>query len=163
MEPSKVDPSKTDISKIVFIDIDDTMAQHREAIMSQLRLHQWPQSQTGFYVNLEPIDGAIDAVKWLIDHPEYDVWFLTAPSVMNAHSYAEKRLWIEKWFGIELCHKLIIAPHKGLLMGAYLIDDNVKGKGQDKFVGKMIHYGSPVFPNWKAVTDYLDAELLRKD
>jgi len=36
----------------------------------------------------------------------------------------------------------------------YLIDDR-PANGADKFTGKWIHFGQDLFPDWKAVTDYL--------
>ncbi len=35
----------------------------------------------------------------------------------------EKRVWIEKYFGLEFTEKLIISANKGLLKGDLLIDD----------------------------------------
>jgi len=42
---------------------------------------------------------------------------------MNPLSYTEKRVWIEKFFGIDFVEKLIICSNKGLVKGAFLIDD----------------------------------------
>ena len=56
---------------------------------------------------------------------KFDMWFLTAPSIKNPMSYAEKRVWIEtNSFPPE---RLIICPDKSLLKGDYLIDDNKEG------------------------------------
>lgn len=41
------------------------------------------------------------------------------------------------------------------MRGAYLIDDNVSGKGQDEFDGELIHFGSGEFPHWTYITNYL--------
>ena len=72
---------------------------------------------------------------------------------MNPHSYMEKRIWVEKHFDYEFTKKLIISPNKGLSIGEYLIDDNISGKGQENFNGKLIHFGSPRYPNWLTIID----------
>ncbi|MCL4169033.1 UNVERIFIED_CONTAM: hypothetical protein GTU68_016356 [Idotea baltica] len=86
---------------------------------------------------------------------DFDVYVLTAPSTRNPHSYTEKRLWIETYFDYAFTKRLIISPNKSLLIGDYLIDDYARGKGQDKFEGSLIHFGTSRFPDWQAVNQYL--------
>jgi len=147
---------KNDLSKIVYVDMDDTIANYRKAMLENPYNLDYPQSVVGFYLGLEPLEYAVESVKYIDSLDDYDIWFLTAPSVINAHSYTEKRLWIEKYFGHDKCHQLIIAPHKGLLLGQYLIDDITFGKGQDSFTGELIHYGSLRYPNWNVIVKYLE-------
>ena len=52
--------------------------------------------------------------------------------------------------------RLIISPNKSLLKGDYLIDDNVEGKGQEGFEGKLIQYGSTSYPSWSSVLKFLN-------
>jgi 5'-nucleotidase len=140
--------------KIVYIDMDDTLCDFKGAFFEALRVNpsiQYPQSQYRFFANLEPIEGAIKAVKDLINSEQYDPYILSAPSTRNPLSYAEKREWIELYFGFDFCEKLILCAHKGLLKGDLLIDDNIEGKGQDLFEGELIQFGSKAFPNWAAV------------
>ena len=103
-----------------------------------------------------PLSGAIETVELLIKSDLYDPYILTAPSVRNPNSYSGKRIWIEKYFGLEFCKKLILSPNKSLLVGDYLIDDNVSGKGQDGFSGSLIHFGSNEYPDWRSVRSFLD-------
>jgi len=42
--------------------------------------------------------------------------------------------------------------HK-ILIGDILIDDHAKGKGQDKFKGKLILFGSLKYPNCSYILD----------
>lgn len=140
--------------KIVFIDMDDTLCDFKGAFLKAVAENpaiQYPQSQYRFFANLQPLDGAIQVVKALIDSDRYEPYILSAPSTRNPFSYTEKREWIEAQFGYNFCEKLILCAHKGLLLGDFLIDDNVKGKGQDQFVGELIHFGSQKFPNWNSV------------
>lgn len=141
---------------IVYVDMDGVMADfydaHAKAIKNNPEM-PFPQAEYGFFTNLRPILGAIDAVKGLLTH--FDVYILTAPSTKNPLCYTEKRIWIEKYFGMEMVEKLIITPNKGLNKGDFLIDDNVSGRGQENFEGELIHFGSEDFPHWGYVITYL--------
>lgn len=144
--------------KIIFIDMDDTLCDFKSAFLTALKMNpaiQYPQSQYRFFAKLVPIEGAIQAVNALINSDQYDPYVLSAPSTRNPFSYAEKREWIEEQFGYNFCERLILCAHKGLLRGDLLIDDNVEGKGQDKFEGELIHFGSPMFPDWGSVRQKL--------
>ena len=143
---------------IVYIDMDDVLCDFIGEFEKQITLNpgiKFPQSQFGFFVNLSPIKDAIKTVKALISSERYDPYILTAPSEKNPMSYTEKRVWVERWFGLNFVSKLIISPNKGLLRGKYLIDDNIAGKGQENFEGELIQFGSERYPDWKSVGDYL--------
>lgn len=140
--------------KIVYIDMDDTLCDFKGAFLKALEMNpsvRYPQSQYRFFANLQPIEGAIEAVKSLIGSDEYDPYILSAPSTKNPFSYAEKREWIELYFGYDFCEKLILCGQKGLLKGDFLIDDNHEGKGQNLFEGELIQFGSCAYPDWLAV------------
>lgn len=118
----------------------------------------FPQSIPGIFQTLEPIAGAIDAVNRLRN--SFDVWILSAPSVRNPHCYSEKRIWIEKHFDLAFAYRLILAHDKSLVVGDVLIDDHVSGKGQERFAGRLIHFGSAAFPDWAAIEDELNRSAL---
>lgn len=120
---------------------------------------EFPQSEPGMYVNLEPLPGAIDAYQWLDSLPAVEVYILTSPSVRNPHCYAEKRIWVERYLGLGVAENLIISPHKHLNKGDFLIDDNAFGKGQERFEGELILFGSKDFPDWSSVLKYLDSKI----
>lgn len=148
--------------KIVYIDIDDVLADYDSAFRQHLVDHphiEFPQSQKGFFSSLGEIPGAVDAVRALIDSPHYDPFILSAPSVQNPLSYTEKRLWVEEKFGFDFVDRLILCAHKGLLKGDILIDDNHEGRGQEYFEGELVHFGSSEFPDWQAVMEYLSVKL----
>ncbi|MCP5016337.1 MAG: hypothetical protein GY938_13855 [Ketobacter sp.] len=119
----------------------------------------FPQSQPGLYIGLEPIEGAIKAFSWLANQEEFAVLILTAPSILNPHSYCEKRIWVEEYLGIDAVENLIISPHKGLNRGDYLIDDCISGKGQENFQGELIQFGSCEFPDWSSVRVFFEDNL----
>lgn len=145
-------------SAIVYVDMDDVMCDYSTSLRLARKTHTsvpFPQSLPGFFRNLPPISGAIDAVNQLRDM--FDVYVLTAPSTKNPLSYTEKRLWIENHFDYQLTEKLILSPNKGLLLGEFLIDDNVQGKGQESFAGELLQFGSTNYPDWDAVLERLVA------
>ncbi len=137
----------------IFIDLDDTLchfSQQWRKIKSDALLY--PQSKEGFFLSLEPIDGAIETYKKL--EQAYDVWILTAPSYMNPLCYTEKRLWVEKYLGLETCKKLVICYDKSLLRGDYLIDDTNTRK-QLEFKGKFLNFGKDIkFKTWNLIAKY---------
>jgi 5'(3')-deoxyribonucleotidase len=147
------------MKSIVYIDMDDVLCDFKGAYQ-QARVDEpniiYPQSQYGFYANLNPIPFGVESVKKLIDSDLYEPYILTAPSTKNPLCYTEKRIWVEKYFDLEFTEKLIISPNKSLLKGKYLIDDNATGRGQDGFEGLLIHFGSTEFPGWKAVMAFLN-------
>lgn len=139
---------------IIYIDMDDVLCDYTGAHKAALARNpgiKFPQSQFGFFEKLEPLDGAIEVVNLLIAADEYKPYVLTAPSTRNPFSYTEKRVWIERKFDYSFVSNLIICSNKGLLKGDLLIDDNISGKGQENFEGRIIHFGSTDFPNWLAV------------
>jgi 5'-nucleotidase len=148
-------------SKIrIYIDMDDTLCNYSKAKAEQIipgKL-EYPQCQYGFFANLEPIFAVEQCVPVLIKH--FDVWILTAPSVKNPLSYAEKRVWIERYFGLEMCEKLIICSNKALLKGDYLIDDSCHN-GQPEFEGKWLQFGSSEFKDWYHIFNYIDSKELK--
>jgi 5'(3')-deoxyribonucleotidase len=144
---------------IVYVDMDDTLCDFSGAFSKRLEENKetkYPQSKEGFFLNLEPLEGAIDGYNFLDSH--FDVWILTCPSVLNPLCYTEKRLWVEKHLGLERAKKLIISPDKSLFKGHYLIDDT-DFKGQKGFEGKFMHFGKD-YKNWDEVIAYFN-ELLK--
>ena len=138
--------------------MDDVLCHFTKAQEADLKTNpdiKYPQSQYGFFQNLQPIKGGIESVKALIASDKYDPYILTAPSIMNPLSYTEKRVWIEKYFGIDFVEKLIICSNKGLVKGTFLIDDYKEGRGQENFEGELIQFGSDQFPDWAAVSKHL--------
>jgi 5'-nucleotidase len=139
---------------IVYIDMDDVLCDYAGARARALAARPdvaFPQSEQGFYLNLLPLEGALAAASALLDSPCISAFILTAPSVRNPLCYTEKRLWVEKHLGLRFAERLILCPDKSLLRGDVLIDDRISGHGQERFIGKLIEFGSQKFPDWRAV------------
>lgn len=140
-------------SLTIYIDMDDTLFDFTSARVQALQnnpAQPFPQSQVGFFLNLQPLPGALaayDRLKTMGHH----ALFLTAPSVKNPLCYTEKRMSIERHFGYEACRDLIIAHDKSLLRGDVLIDDRSDSNKQTDFQGVFLQFGSVQFPDWTSV------------
>jgi 5'-nucleotidase len=139
--------------KKVYVDMDDTLCDFIGPFRRGEVSIKYPQSKVGFFLDLEPLEGAIDAMKTL--QTKYKVYILTRPSIKNTHCYTEKAEWIKKYLGEEMLERMILCPDKSLVKGDFLIDDDNK-HGQNEFEGEHIHFGKDEkFKNWSQVIQYL--------
>jgi 5'(3')-deoxyribonucleotidase len=146
------------MKKIVYIDMDDTLADFMgayEEARENNPIMMFPQAEYGFFANLQPLKDAVESVKILLDSEHFSPYILTAPSTINPLCYTEKRIWVEQHLGMEMVERLIISPDKSLLKGDYLVDDILEGKGQENFEGELIQFASSKYPGWHSVMAYL--------
>ena len=133
--------------------MDDTLCDFIGPFKSGEYKLKYPQSKVGFFLDLKPLEGAIEGMKTL--QTKYSVYILTRPSIKNTNCYTEKAEWVKKYLGEEMLEKMIICPDKSLVKGDYLIDDDNR-HGQIEFEGEHIHFGKDErFKNWAQVVDYL--------
>ena len=111
----------------------------------------------GIFAKMDPMPGAIEAVHKLAE--KYDVYILSTAPWKNPTALNDKLEWVKIHFGGEkdspFYKRLIFTHHKDLCHGDYLIDDRPSKCGAGNFSGELIHFGSPVFPDWDAVVEYL--------
>ncbi len=139
--------------KRIYVDLDGVLADIEKQHAKRAKINpdmKYPQATYGFFMEMEQIPDGVNAVKALADH--FDVWFLSAPSWKNPMCAAEKTYWVQNNFGIEWAERLIISSDKGCFYGDYLIDDNLKGRNQEGFKGKVIHFKNTT---WVDVFEYI--------
>lgn len=136
----------------IMVDMDHVLADFDKTYIAIKTIQpdlDYPQSVPGFFASLEPIENAISTYFWL--HENFDTWILTRPSYMNPHCYTDKRLWVEKYLGLDICTKLILCPDKSLIKSDYLIDD-MPWPG---FSGTQLLFGKHGdYKNWPSVKTY---------
>ena len=76
----------------------------------------------GFFANLEPIPGAIEAMRGLLS-AGYDVRICTAPKKIFDNCVAEKFAWVKKHLGQEFVERIVLTRDKTLVHGDILVDD----------------------------------------
>jgi 5'-nucleotidase len=135
----------------IYIDLDGVVCDFKTA-MQEVRCQEpdrgFPQSRIGFFSQMPPMPGALEAVRELA--LTHDVWFLSRPSFRNLHSYTEKALWIQTHLGFEMLQRLILCGDKSLVIGDILVDD-CGHAGQEVFQGTWLQFGSEKYPDWKTV------------
>ncbi len=77
----------------------------------------------GFFEGLEPITGALAAVKDMAAHPRLNVIICTAPLSRFEFVLVEKFRWVEKHLGREWIDKIVLTRDKTVVDGRVLIDD----------------------------------------
>lgn len=136
---------------MIFVDMDGVLCDFDKLHARELsEKNPFPQSRVGFFLDLEPIDDAIDSVKFL--QTKHEVAILTRPSIKNPHCWSEKAQWIEKYFGREMLNNMVITPRKDLLNDgkAYLIDD-MGGSGQEAFGNRWIRFNKNKPYQWSKI------------
>ena len=90
----------------IFVDMDRTLCNYDKAMQERIASTCYPQSKENFWLDLEPMEGAIEAYKQL--EAKHDVWVLTRPSFHNLLCYSEKAQWVRENLGFEAQKKLIL-------------------------------------------------------
>ena len=110
------------------------------------------ESNPRIFLEWEPIPGAIESIHTLKEL--YEIYFLSTPMWNGPESDMDKRIWLEKHFGMDAHKRLILTHRKELNVGDFLIDDRLTN-GSELFKGRHIHYGQKPFEDWEKVTTYL--------
>lgn len=76
----------------------------------------------GFYRNLIPVEGALDAVREM-ERCDLDISICTSPLTSSPYCASEKFDWVKHFLGQSWLDKLVITRDKSLVRGRLLIDD----------------------------------------
>ena len=143
--------------KRLFFDMDGVLADFESGLAKvdesiKKKYEGYYDEIPGLFSLMEPVNGAIEAVKELAKH--YDVFILSTAPWKNPSAWTDKRIWIEKYFKDIFYKRMFITHRKDFVMGDYLIDDRGKN-GTSEFMGEWIQFGSEQFPDWESVIFYL--------
>lgn len=136
----------------IYVDMDGVMADFEANLKG--RNPKSVKLMPGTYIRLDPIQGALEAVRTLIASG-HDVWIATKTPTHNLLADSEKKHWINEYIP-ELLDKTIITPDKGCLRGDVLIDDRPHKANCESFEGTFIHFGSEEFPTWDEVLKHIE-------
>ena len=140
--------------KIIYIDLDNTLANYSKAANEQGIPPSEAKHTKGFFRSLKPIDGAVEAYNLLDKY--FDVYILSTAPWSNPDSLTEKILWVKEYLP-KAYKNVIFSHHKNLNIGNYLIDDSL-GNGAGEFTGELLQIHSDKFPNWKSIIRYIFAK-----
>ncbi|XP_044528736.1 5'(3')-deoxyribonucleotidase, cytosolic type [Gracilinanus agilis] len=86
----------------------------------------------GFFLGLEPIPGALEAVQEMSCMKDTEVFICTSPLKKYDYCTSEKYLWVDKYLGPQFVDRLILTRDKTVVSGDLLIDDKDVIQGQEK-------------------------------
>ncbi|XP_005998305.1 5'(3')-deoxyribonucleotidase, mitochondrial [Latimeria chalumnae] len=76
-----------------------------------------------FFLELDPIPGAVEAVKEMVNMKNTEVFICTSPLKCYEHCVLQKYCWVEKHFGAQFLERLILTRDKTIVSADLLIDD----------------------------------------
>ncbi|NXU85376.1 NT5C protein, partial [Xiphorhynchus elegans] len=77
----------------------------------------------GFFLKLDPIPGALEAMQEMIHMQDTQVFICTSPLLKYEHCIVEKYKWVEKHLGPEFVERIILTRDKTVVAADLLFDD----------------------------------------
>ncbi len=89
----------------------------------------------GFFLNLPPIEGALQGVQEMIDEG-IDVMICSTPLENSEHCIPEKKEWLEKHLGKSFAERARFPLDKTQILGDVLIDDRLDIQDEGEYTAK---------------------------
>ena len=153
--------------KILYVDMDNVLVDFQSGIdrLPQEVFEEYRErgfdEAPGIFALMEPLSGAVEAYHRLSGI--FDTYILSTAPWHNTTAASDKVAWVKRY--LDSTHKggvaykrLIISHQKNLLMGDFLIDDRPNNGAKD-FTGEWLQFGSPEYPDWDSVVNYLVAKV----
>ncbi|XP_074116836.1 5'(3')-deoxyribonucleotidase, cytosolic type [Sminthopsis crassicaudata] len=86
----------------------------------------------GFFLELEPIPGALQAMQEMKCMKDTEVFICTSPLQKYGYCVSEKYHWVNKYLGPEFVERIIMTRDKTVVAADLLIDDKDTIKGQEE-------------------------------
>lgn len=86
----------------------------------------------GFFLDLEPIPGAVEAMREMNNMQDTEVFICSSPLLKYEHCVGEKYRWVEKHLGPQFVERIILTRDKTVVLGDLLIDDKDSIQGQEQ-------------------------------
>lgn len=124
----------------VFVDLDGVVVDFDAYKITLNLTGEQVKNVKGAYLAMQPIPGAIEAVRSVIGMG-YEVWIATKPPTGVAHAYSDKAQWVIDNIP-ELKRNIIITHNKGLLGCAddFLCDDRPHKAACEEFTGTLLRF-----------------------
>lgn len=114
------------------------------------------QCEPNFFYDLEPIDGAVDAINKMREIG-WNVFFCSHPEHTSEYCHNDKNRWVRKYFGDDAAKNLILTQDKTLVRGDVLIDDRSQIPGIAKPEWRHILFTTELNRNRKTDKPRLDS------
>jgi len=145
------------MQKILYVDMDNVLV-HFSSSFGRIdpahhltykdRLDEVP----GIFSQMDPVEGAVESYQLLSKY--FDTYILSTSPWENPTAASDKFAWVKKYLGEYAKKRLILSHHKNLHYGDFLVDDR-SNNGASEFKGEWIQFGTPQFPDWRTVSEYL--------
>uniref|UniRef100_A0A9L0KIV8 5',3'-nucleotidase, mitochondrial n=1 Tax=Equus asinus TaxID=9793 RepID=A0A9L0KIV8_EQUAS len=97
-----------------------------------------------FFFDLEPLPGAVEAVKQMANLENTDVFICTSPIRMYKYCPYEKYAWVEKHFGPDFLEQIVLTRDKTVVSADLLIDDRPDITGKQSSSQHLASEGAPL-------------------